>query len=136
VEDPGRYAYHFLEESGEWFTCNCLGGLSLSVDLSFSVLGWPAVLVASDPKLIGDEVANGHLLLLERSTFLQHVDVLLDEAVKNFVSSPGKASASSCILDAFLFQSLERRRAAEARREAALGAGDEDDRETLAWVVL
>ena len=132
VEDPGRYAYHFLEESGEWFTCNCLGGLSLSVDLSFSVLGWPAVLVASDPKLIGDEVANGHLLLLERSTFLQHVDVLLDEAVKNFVSSPGKASASSCILDAFLFQSLERRRAAEARREAALGAGDEDDRETLA----
>ena len=67
VENPGRYAYHFLEESGVWFTCNCLGGLSLSVDLSFSVLRWPTVLVASDPKLTGDVVADGHFLLLERS---------------------------------------------------------------------
>ena len=112
-EDPGRLAYHFLEESGEWFLCNCLGGLSLSVARMFGVLGWPAVLVASEPKFLGDVVAGGHLLLLGRSTFLRHVDVfdvLLGEAIKNFVFPSRRASASSCILDAFLFQPLVRRR--------------------------
>ena len=110
-EDSGRLAYHFLEESGEWFLCNCLGGFSLSVARMFGVLEWPAVLVASEPKFLGDVVAGGHLLLLGRSTFLRHVDVfdvLLGEAIKNFVSSSGRASASSCILDVFLFQSLVR----------------------------
>ena len=75
--------------------------------------GRPAVLVASEPKFPGDEVSDGHLLLLARSTFLRHVDVfdvLLGEAIKNFVFSSRRASASSCILDAFLFQPLVRRR--------------------------
>jgi len=79
----------------------------------FGVLGWPAVLVASESKFLGDVVAGGHLLLLGRSTFLRHVDVfdvLLGEAIKNFVSSSRRASASSCILDVFLFQPLVRRR--------------------------
>jgi len=26
-EAPGRFVYHCLERSGEWFHCNCLGGL-------------------------------------------------------------------------------------------------------------
>lgn len=94
-------------------SCNCLGGLSLSVARMFGVLGWPAVLVASESKFLGDVVAGGHLLLLGRSTFLRHVDVfdvLLGETIKNFVSSSGRTSASSYILDAFLFQSLVRKR--------------------------
>jgi len=94
-------------------SCNCLGGLSLSVARMFGVLGWPAVLVASESKFLGDVVAGGHLLLLGRSTFLRHVDVfdvLLGETIKNFVSSSRRASASSCILDVFLFQPLVRRR--------------------------
>ena len=60
------------------------------------------MLVASEPKFPGDEVAGGHLLLLARSTFLRHVDVfdvLLGEAIKNFVFPSRRASASSCILD-------------------------------------
>ena len=95
----------------EWFTYNCLGGLSLWVARLFGVLGWPAVLVATKPKFHSVEMAGGHPLLLVRSTFLRHVDafdVLLGEAIKNFVSSSGRASASSCILDVFLFQSLVR----------------------------
>jgi len=94
-------------------SCNCLGGLSLSVARMFGVLEWPAVLVASESKFLGDVVAGGHLLLLGRSTFLRHVDVfdvLLGETIKNFVSSSRRASASSCILDVFLFQPLVRRR--------------------------
>ena len=109
----GGFPYHLLKESGEWFLCNCLGGLPLSVAQMFGALGWLAVLVASEPKFPGDEVADGHLLLLTRSTFLRHVDVfdvLLGEANKNFVSSSERASASSCILDALLFQPLVRRR--------------------------
>jgi len=110
-EGLGRFAYHFLEESEERFTCNCLGGLSLSVARLFGALGWPAVLGATEPKFPGVVMASGHPLLLGRSTFLRHVDVfdvLLGEAIKNFVSSSGRASASSCILDVFLFQSLVR----------------------------
>ena len=71
------------------------------------------MLGATEPKFPGVVMASGHPLLLGSSTFLRHVDVfdvLLGEAIKNFVSSSGRASASSCILDAFLFQSSEWRR--------------------------
>ena len=98
----GGFPYHFLEESGEWFLYNYLGGVPLSVAQMFGALGRPAVLVASKPKFLGDEVAGGHLLLLARSTFLRHVnvfDMLLGEANKSFVYSLGRVSASSCILD-------------------------------------
>ena len=101
----------------------------------FDVLGRPAVLVASEPKFPGDEVAGGHLLLLARSTFLQHVDVfdmLLGEANKSFVSSSGRASASSCILGTILFQPV----VTEFRREAALSTSDEDDWGILVWAAM
>jgi len=98
----------------------------------FGVLGWPAVLVASEPKFLGDVVAGGHLLLLGRSTFLRHVDVfdvLLGEAIKNFVFFVEKGFGfklhPGCV-------PLPTFGAAETHQEAALGAGDEDDRETLA----
>jgi len=112
----------------EWFTYNCLGGLSLWVARLFGVLGWPAVLVATKPKFHSVEMAGGHPLLLVRSTFRQHADafgVLLGEAIENFVSSSVRALASSCMrsssnffigkgfgfkLHAFLFQLLVRRR--------------------------
>ena len=37
-----KFAYHFLQDSGDWFTCNCLGSLSLSIAWLFVVLRWPA----------------------------------------------------------------------------------------------
>ena len=89
--------------------CNCLGGFPLSVALLFGAFGQPAVLVASEPKFLGVVMAGGHPLLLGRSTFPRHVDaldVLLGETFKNFVSSSGRASASSCILGAILFQPM------------------------------
>ena len=92
------------------------------------------MLVAVKPKFLGDEMAGGHLLLPGRSSILRHVDefdVLLGVANKNFVSSSGRASASSCIPGAFLHYG-----AAEARRGAAPCAGDKDDREILGWTKM
>ena len=111
-----------------------LGRSSLSVAWLFGVLGWPAVLVAAKPKFLGDEMAGGHLLLPGRSSTLRHVDefdVLLGVANKNFVSSSGRASASSCFPGALLHFGV-----AEARRGAAPCAGDEDDREILGWTKM
>ena len=109
-EASGRLIYRFPEESGGWFLCNCLGALSpLSVALSSGDFELSAVLVASSPKFLGVEMADGHQFLLVRSVDLRHVDdfgVLLGEAVKNFVSSSRWALASSCSLDGFIFQPL------------------------------
>jgi hypothetical protein len=81
----------------------------------FQLLGcllcWGGLLVATEPKFTGVKMVSGHPLLPGCSAFLRHVDafdVLLGETIKNFVSSSGRTSASSCILDAFLFQSLVR----------------------------
>ena len=55
------------------------------VALSSSDFELPAVLVATNPKFLGDEMAGGHLFLLVRSADLRYVDnldVLLGEAVK------------------------------------------------------
>jgi len=72
-------------------------------------MGWPAVLVATEPEFFDDKMAGHHLVLLGRSTFRRYVDILLGVAIKNFVSMSGRASAaSSCILDVFLFQPLVR----------------------------
>ena len=106
----------------EWFTYNCLGGLSLWVARLFGVLGWPAVLVATKPKFHSVEMAGGHPLLLVRSTFLRHVDafdVLLGEAIESFVSSSVRALASSCM-----------------RSSSNRWCGNEDDRETFVWTAL
>jgi len=111
-----------------------LGQSSLLVAWLFGVLGWPAVLVAAKPKFLGDEMAGGHLLLPGRSSTLRHVDefdVLLGVANQNFVSSSGRASASSCFPGALLHFGV-----AEARRGAAPCAGDEDDREIRGWTKM
>jgi len=118
-EATGRFIYHFPKDSGGWFLCNCLGGLSpLSVALSSGDFELPAVLVATNPKFLGDKMAGGHLFLLVRLVDLRHVDdfdVLLGEVVKNFVSSSRWALASSCNLDGFILQPLVRRWIVEGR---------------------
>lgn len=68
----------------------------LSVDL-----GLLAMHVATNPKFLGDEMADGHLLLLGHSTHQRHVDdfdMVLIVGMENFVvSSSRRALASSCM---------------------------------------
>jgi hypothetical protein len=88
----------------------------LLVALSSGVFELPAVLVATNPKFLGDEMAGCHLLLLGRSSDLRHVDeldVLLSVTIKKFVPSSGRALASSCNLDVFLLLPLVRWRLVE-----------------------
>ena len=100
-------------KSGVWLHCNCLGVLlPLSVVWSLGDLGLAALLVASNPKYLGDEMAGGHLLLLGRSSVLRYVDelgVLLVAAIKNFQgSSSRRVVASSSNLGVVLLQPLVR----------------------------
>jgi len=133
-EAPGRFVYHCLERSGEWFHCNCLGSLlfwllGCSVfwggrrclwlrNPSSSAMRWPVVIFYC---------LGVHRLYGMSTSF----DVLLGGANKNFVSSSGRASASSCFPGALLHFGV-----AEARRRAAPCAGDEDDREILGWTKM
>jgi hypothetical protein len=80
--------------------------------LSSDDLGLLAMLAATSPMFLDDEMAGGHLLLLGRSTYLRYVDVcdmLLVVAMENFdVSSSRRALASSCNLDVFPLQPVVR----------------------------
>jgi hypothetical protein len=116
--------YHYLEGSGEWFHCNCLGGLPFRL-LGCSVFwGDRRCLWLRNPS---SSATRWPVVIF----YCLGVHRLFSVANKNFVSSSGRASASSCFPGALLHFGV-----AEARRGAAPCAGDEDDREILGWTKM
>jgi len=121
-ETPGRFVYHCLEGSGEWFHCNCLGCLPFRLlgcsvfwggrrclwlrNPSSSATRWPVVIFYC---------LGVHRLYGMSTSF----DVLLGGANKNFVSSSGRASASSCFPGALLHFGVPEARRGELLRAPA-----------------
>jgi len=97
----GRFVYQHEVKSGWCLVPTYFGGsVPLQGTSSSGDLGFLAVLEASESSLSGDVMVNGHLLQPGRSVSTKHVrsDVLLKTATKKCVSSPGRKSASSCVL--------------------------------------
>ena len=69
----------------------------LQGDLSSDELSFLSVFEASDFLFLGDAMVNDHPLRPGRSAFIVHVgsDMLFKTATQNYVSSPGRRSASS-----------------------------------------
>ena len=96
----GRYAYQLVTEKSGWILLpTCLGG-SIPCWV-VSLFGGPEFwvdLVAPALWFLGEVMADGHLQP-GRSAFLRYVDdfdILLLEAIKNYVSSSVRGTASSC----------------------------------------
>jgi hypothetical protein len=97
----GRLVYQHEVRLGWCLVPTYFGGsVPLLGASSSGDLGFLAVLEASESSLSGDVMVNGHLLQPGHSASTNHVgsDVLLKTATKNYVSSPGRKSASSCVL--------------------------------------
>ena len=96
----GRYAYQLVTEKPGWFLLpTCLGGLVLRwVVSSFGEPEFWVDLVAPALWFLGEVMADGHLQP-GHSMFLRYVDdfdILLLEAIKNYVSSSARGRTSSC----------------------------------------
>jgi len=96
----GRYVYQLVTEKSGWFLLpTCLGGSVLRwVVSSFGEPEFWVDLVAPALWFLDEVMVDGHLLL-GCSAFLRYVDdfdILLLEAIKNYVSSSVRGTASSC----------------------------------------
>jgi hypothetical protein len=97
----GRLVYQHEVRLGWCLVPTYFGGsVPLQGALSSGDLRFLAVLETSESSFSGDVMVNGHLLQPGRSASTKHVgsDVLLKTAINNYVSSPGRKSASSCVL--------------------------------------
>jgi hypothetical protein len=89
-------AFKHEVKSGWSSVPTCFGGpIPFQGTSSSGDSGILAILEASD-----DVMADGHFLQLGRSASIRHIgcDMLLKMTSKNYVPSPGRRSASSCVL--------------------------------------
>jgi hypothetical protein len=96
-----RSVYQHEVKSGWSSVPTCFGGLvPLQGASSSGNSETLAVFEASDFSSSGDVMADGHFLQPGRSASTRHIgcDVLLKTASKNYVPSPERRSASSCVL--------------------------------------